>query len=75
LQFTALHVIAAQAPVTLIKGLARQVKLLDVRLWYPGITGASVNDAIQVGTRIDTRPLRDVVADFELTKDLQREVL
>jgi hypothetical protein len=48
-----------------------QVKLLYVHLWHPRTTGASVSDTIQLGTRIDARPLRDVVADFELTKDLQ----
>lgn len=51
----------------------RQVKLLYVRLWHPGIMRASVSDTTRGSTRAEARPLRDVIADLELAHDLQRE--
>ena len=51
----------------------RQVKLLYVHLWHPGVTSASVSDTTQGSTSIEARPLRDVAADFELVNGLRRE--
>lgn len=51
----------------------RQVKLLYVHLWHPGIAGTSVSDTSPGSTRIKAQPLRDVIADFALANDLRGE--
>lgn len=51
----------------------QQVRLLRVQVERPWVTGAATNDSTRAGTRIQARPLRDVVEDLRVVSDLQSD--